>query len=174
MNTSTSSDFQRSLRDDSIEERSYVVAVRRGKHTHMCHCCGSTPKLSGGGLENEERIIAIYLLEWTVAQPSHVPMLDLIMGPWGDAADPASRMLASLSYSASTAGGQFNVIDSVSRPANIPNVCGRALTRNEILGTTKAAELSWLLESLTRTEPLIAEFRALDKMVAPSVGDAKW
>jgi phosphoribosylcarboxyaminoimidazole (NCAIR) mutase len=56
------------------------------------------------------------------------------------------------------------VISGAGRRADSPGICGRALTREEVIGTPLAQEAFSLVDALWLTEPRIEAIRQLDDM----------
>lgn len=127
-----------------------------------CDCCGNTSKTIWGDVSTPQQGVATYYVQWTVGSAEHFPNIDLIIGRWGDDADPAQRILVSLMYRPGRNGGSFMVIDSERRPANDPRLCGRALKRVEVIGTPLAKEVFQLVDCIWLQDPRMAAVRELD------------
>jgi hypothetical protein len=126
-----------------------------------CECCGRVSKTIWGDVSIPERTLAIYFVQWTVGSAEHFPNIDLILGPWGAGADPRERVLISLEYDPGPDGGGFMIIDSGTRPANSRELCGRALRREEVIGTPFAQEAFQLVDAIWLHDPRIDEVRNL-------------
>jgi hypothetical protein len=129
-----------------------------------CDCCGNNSKTIWGGISSTEAAKAAYYVQWTVDSPDHYPNIDLIIGPWGDGSRSEERVLVAIAYRPGPDGGSFMVIDGANRPANTPDLCGRALTRAEVIGTPLAQEAFELLDAIWLCDPRIAEVANLAKM----------
>jgi hypothetical protein len=103
--------------------------------------------------------VAVYCVEWTVGAPEHDANFDLVVGPWGEGADPRERVLVSLMFRAGEGGGLM-VVDGEHRPANSPTVCGRALRRADVVGTRLAHEVFDLVDAIWLQDARIAELVA--------------
>ena len=132
--------------------------------TGHCDCCGRTSKTIWGDLSDQSGSLAVYFVQWTVSAPEHDPIIDLIIGPWGEGSEPAARVLVSLAYRPSTRGGSFMVVDAVGRRADDRKICGRALSRHEVINTLLAEQAFSLVDALWLTEPRIAEVRDLNRV----------
>lgn len=104
----------------------------------------------------------MYFVQWTVGAPEHDPNIDLIVGPWGKEAKPEHRVAVSLLYRPARAGGSFMVIDGEGRHTDDRALCGRALKREEVVGTPRAKEVFAFLDAIWLTDPRIAEVKELD------------
>jgi hypothetical protein len=129
-----------------------------------CDCCGRVSKTMWGDLSDATGALAVWFVQWTVDAAEHRPNIDLVVGRWGEGADPADRDLVALGYAPSGEGGSFMVIDGAGRPADKRDLCGRALRRDQVIGTPLAAQVFALVDALWLTEPRIAEVRALDDL----------
>jgi hypothetical protein len=127
-----------------------------------CECCGKVSKIICGDVSITERTLAIYYVQWIVGSTEHDPNIDLIMGPWGDGVDPNERILISLVYDVGPDGGGFTIIDSEARPANSRRLCGRALKREEVIGTPFAQEAFQLVDAIWLGDPRIEEVKYLN------------
>ena len=135
------------------------------KESHgTCACCGLTSKTIWGDVSNGEMTCAIYYIQWTVGAADHNVNIDLIIGPWGEGADEASRILVSLLYRPASDGGSFMVIDAAARLKAKSSVCGRAAHRDEVVGTGFAKEVFALLDAIWLTDLRVQEVKALCHM----------
>jgi hypothetical protein len=91
----------------------------------------------------------------TVGASDHHPNFDLVIGAWGEGACPDDRVLVSM---LSLPGG-VTVIDAAGRPADDRGLCGRALTRDEVIGTPLAANVFALFDAIWLQDARIAELR---------------
>lgn len=132
--------------------------------TGRCDCCGRASKKIWGDLSDADGPKAVYFVQWTVDSPQHPPNIDLVLGQWGEGTDPANRELASLTFRPSADGGSFTVIDAAGRPPDNRGICGRALRRDEVVGTPIASNVFSLVDALWLSEPRLAEVRALNEL----------
>jgi hypothetical protein len=121
-----------------------------------CDCCGHTTRTIWGDLSNKDGPAAVYFVQWTVGRPDHLPNVDLIVGRWGDGTSASDRYAVSLLYKQGTDGG-FMVIDAAGRKAAESKLCGKAMRRDDVIGTPVATEAFALLDALWLTEPRISE-----------------
>jgi hypothetical protein len=104
---------------------------------------------------------AIYYIQWTAGAANHDVNIDLIIGPWGEGADPANRILVSVLYRPAGDGGSFMVIDANERLSSKSSVCGRAARRDEVIGTGFATEVFALVDAIWLTDLRVEEVKAL-------------
>ncbi|MDP2605701.1 MAG: hypothetical protein Q8S00_24420 [Deltaproteobacteria bacterium] len=127
-----------------------------------CECCGKISRIICGEVSVGDKTLTIYYVQWIVDATEHQPNIDLVLGPWGADADPGERVLISLAYDARPGGGGFTLIDSETRPANSRALCGRALKREEVIGTLFAQEAFQLVDAIWLHDPRILELKSLD------------
>ena len=120
-----------------------------------CACCGNMTKTVWGGVSDSERSVAVYYVQWTAGSPQHYPNFDFIIGAWGDGTGPKDRVLFSMLH----LPGGVTVIDGAGRPADDRGLCGRALTREEVIGTPLAANTFALFDAVWVQDERIAELR---------------
>lgn len=145
-----------------MDETMSITSTLWNESTGHCDCCGRVSKKIWGDLSDATGTQAVYFVHWTVGAPEHCPNIDLVLGRWGDGADPVDRDLVSLAYRPGPDGGSFMVIDGQGRPPDTRSICGRALRRDEVVDTPLASHVFSLVDALWLTEPRIAEVRALN------------
>jgi hypothetical protein len=128
----------------------------------VCECCGKVSKTICGDVSVPEKTLAIYYVQWTVGSDKHFPNIDLILGPWDGDSDPSQRVLISLVYESGLDGGGFTIIDSEARPANSRKLCGRALKREQVIGTPFAQEAFQLVDAIWLGDPRIEALKQLN------------
>jgi len=132
--------------------------------TATCACCGRESKTIWGDVSRDDVTVAVYYIQWTVGSADHLPNVDLVLGSWGDKASPDQRVLVSLVFKPAHNGGSFMVVDGTNRPANSPELCSRALQREEVIGTPLAAQTFGVLDAIWLKEPRIVEVKALNNV----------
>jgi hypothetical protein len=147
-----------------MTEENTVRANFWDESTGQCDCCGHESRTIWGNLSDSNGTRAVYFVQWTTEKPVHYPNFDLVLGPWGDGTSASDRVLVSLVYKPRPGGGSFRVISGAGRRADSPGICGRALTREEVIGTPLAQEAFSLVDALWLTEPRIEAIRQLDDM----------
>jgi hypothetical protein len=126
-----------------------------------CDCCGRPSRTVWGDVAAMGQTLAVYYVHWTVGSSDHNPNFDLIIGSWGEGADPSQRILVSLAYRPPPEGGSFMIIDAEGRPAATPTLCGRAMKRAEVIGTPLAKEVFQLVDAIWLHDARIADVRGL-------------
>ena len=144
-----------------MNEASLITATPWKESGGTCACCGRASKTIWGDLTQDGKTLAVYFVQWTVESPEHEPNVDLVLGPWGEGALVENRSLVSLLFRPGRDGGSFMVIDSEKRFEAKRSVCGRALRRDEVVGTSLAEEVFRLVDALWLTDPRMVEVKAL-------------
>lgn len=140
----------------------HAVATPWKESSGTCACCGRSSKTIWGDLSVAEATVAVYFVQWTLGAPEHPPNIDLVIGPWGEGTSADDRVLVSLLFHPSSAGGSFMVVDGEGRRADDRSICKRAMKRVEVVGTALADEAFALVDSLWLSEPRIGEVKALN------------
>ncbi|MCW1887083.1 hypothetical protein OKA04_20260 [Luteolibacter flavescens] len=125
--------------DDAEDE--LELEPKGEKDTGACADCGHLSRLVNGFIHggNGGPTRAAYFVHWTLGVSEHPANFDLILGPWGDEADPAERVAVSLVYFNDAERNFFTVIDAQGRRHDDRKVAGRALSREELLGSPDLA-----------------------------------
>ncbi|GAA5165352.1 hypothetical protein [Viridibacterium curvum] len=147
-----------------MNESATIVANHWDSSSSPCECCGQYSQQIWGDLSLGDTRLAAYFVHWTEGRPDHLPNLDLIIGPWGNANDSANRILVTLLFKPSANGGSFMVTDASSRAGLYGDLFGRAMLRAEVVGTPLASEVFALVDALWLTEPRIAEVKVLNRI----------
>jgi hypothetical protein len=139
-----------------------IVATPWSESLGTCVCCGRTSKKIWGDLSANGSTLAVYFVQWTLSAPEHSPNIDVVIGTWGDDAQPQTRALVSLLFRPASNGGSFMVIDAQDRLASMQDLCGRAMRRVEVVSTPLAQEVFTLVDAIWLTDARIAEVQALN------------
>jgi hypothetical protein len=110
-----------------------------------CPHCGNGSRSVSGFIHQGEVTRAAYLVHWTLGVSEHSANFDLILGPWGDGADVAQRLAISLTYRNDAGQRGFTAIDAKGRAIDTPEMVGRALSRDELVGSPALAEWAFKL-----------------------------
>jgi hypothetical protein len=130
--------------------------------TGICDCCGNTSRIVRGLAYQDDICVAAYLVHWTKTHVfEHGANLDLIMGRWGEGAQPDEREAVSLEYRLTETGPAVRVIDAHDRDVAKSSLVGRALARSDVLGTPKADTAFAVADAVL----------ALDERVVELLGD---
>ena len=104
-----------------------------------CSCCGDMSRVVWGYAHDGEATVAAYFVHWTPgAVESHGANFDLVLGRWGADSDARHRFLVALEFRVTEDGPSFMVIDSAGRDSDNPELVGRALSREQVIGTPTA------------------------------------
>jgi hypothetical protein len=91
----------------------------------------------------------------------HVPdrgaSIDLILGEWGEATTPESRSALALAYRLMDSGPSMMVIDANTRHVSSSPFVGRALRRNEVIGTSAAQDAFAIADAVLAQDQRVAE-----------------
>jgi hypothetical protein len=122
-----------------------------------CECCGNHSRTFWGDLSDASGARAMYYVHHTikVLDDAHAPLIDIIVGPWGESTTAADRVLATIACHPEGAG--VMVVDAAGRPLDTRDVCGRALARAEIVGTPLATELFAFVDAIMREDARMHE-----------------
>ena len=124
-----------------------------------CDCCGRETRALNGYASDEHGALATYWVRWT---DGHVEDsgadFDLVIGEWGGA-PASSRVAVSLCYRITESGPGFMIIDASDRSVATSPLVGRALTRDEVIGTPLAADVFRILDAIWLQDNRIAALR---------------
>lgn len=131
----------------------------KGSHdTGICACCGRSSRRVWGFAHAQDRPVAVYYVHWTLGHvPENGANIDLIFGEWGDEAPVESRYAVALAYRLLDSGPTFMVIDAETRPVADPSFVGRALRRDDVIGTTTADKVFAIADAVLAQDERIAE-----------------
>ena len=123
-----------------------------------CECCGQKSRTVWGLARRDGGAHAAYFVHWTLGQVADDGAhFDLILGRWGDSATKADRYAVALEYRRTEQGPAFMVIDATERPIAHNELVGRALRRNEVIGTTLATHAFELVDAIWLKDRRISE-----------------
>jgi hypothetical protein len=94
----------------------------------------------------------MYYVQYTVGSAEHLPVIDVIVGPWGEGTSPDERVLVTLAYKPGPGGGLM-VIDGAGRPSDRRELCGRALARADVVGTPLAKDVFHMVDHVFLQDP---------------------
>ncbi|MFA5119616.1 hypothetical protein [Zavarzinia sp.] len=124
----------------------------------VCDCCGRRSRIVRGHAFVDGRAAAAYFVHWT---EGHVAdrgaNIDLILGGWGEGATAAGRVALALAYRRLETGPAMMVIDAAGRPVSASSLVGRALRRDEVIGTSLAGEAFAVADAILALDPRVAE-----------------
>jgi hypothetical protein len=133
------------------------------EHSGQCDCCGHVTQRVWGDIASTSGRLAVYFVDWTVAQPTHYPNIDLIIGAWGDGSDPSSRVLLSILYRPASDGGSFMIVDAQQRAQQFHTLTNKGMLREEVVGTPLATEAFAMIDAIWLRDPRIHSLKALNQ-----------
>lgn len=133
--------------------------------TFNCTCCGHETRRITGELHQGDSVVGVYLVQWAIGRPDHPPIIDLVLGDWGESAGPADRVLVSLIYMPRKGGGLVSIVNAAERRVDISALFELALAREQVIDTPLAPLVFQIIDALWITEPRIAAVKALDDVV---------
>ncbi|KWO13269.1 hypothetical protein WM26_14175 [Burkholderia cepacia] len=107
----------------------------------------------------------VYFIQWAPGRPDHPPIIDLVLGDWGESAGPADRVLVSLIHIPREGGGPVAIVNAAERGVDISDLFEFALAREQVIGTPLAPLVFQMIDALWITDPRIADVKALDNIV---------
>ncbi len=123
-----------------------------------CECCGGNSRRVWGYAHRADHTEAAYFVQWTLGHvDEHGAHFDLILGRWGEGADPRDRSAVSLEFRRTDHGPAFMVIDAASRDFASKELVGRALARSEVLGTPLATRAFAIVDAIWLQDARIEE-----------------
>ncbi len=103
-----------------------------------CDCCGNMTQRVWGYVYDNDDALATYFVEWTPAHVEQSANYDLIVGRWGDNTSASDRVAIALKYRYLHSGPAFMVINADDRPVARNANVGKALMRDQVIGTELA------------------------------------
>jgi hypothetical protein len=137
----------------------YTVRENGRNDIASCDCCGNATITVWGHVEQSEDVVASYFVRWAVGQPDHGANFDLIVGRWGDGASSHDREAISVVYRNTPEGCGFMVVDAENSSAGQSELVGRALRREEVIGTELAETTFAMLDAIWLQDGRIDEVR---------------
>lgn len=129
-----------------------------GSEFERCECCGRNSRIVWGLARRDGEAHASYFVHWTLGRVAEYGAhFDLIFGLWGEETTRADRYAVALEYRRTDQGPAFMVIDASTRPFAQSELVGRALRRDEVLGTTSATAAFELVDAIWLNDSRIVE-----------------
>jgi len=120
------------------------------EHEQDCSCCGNTSHTIFGYVHADESTLAAFCVKWTDGHElDNPPWFLLSMGAWGDGSTGEERVTAGCILIQTDEGPRFSVVDSSSVEWRSPDLVGRHLTRDQVMGGELAAHFFNLLDQIT-------------------------
>jgi hypothetical protein len=138
----------------------------------LCDCCNAMSRSVWGYVHHGEATEAAYFVHWTLGHVAeHGAHFDLILGRWGDDATAADRFAVSLEFRHTEQGPAFMVIDAAGRPVSENDLVGRALSREEVIGTPVAKRAFDVIDFIWLQDHRIQEVVSAQQADADDEGD---
>jgi hypothetical protein len=142
-----------------MTQAEYKVEPDGSNDVASCDCCGNASRTVWGYVYQDEDPLAMYFVQWTVGKPDHGANFDLVVGKWGDAASSKDRQAISVVYRNTELGPGFMVVDSENSRAAQSELVGRALSREEVIGTDLAQQSFDILDAIWVQDGRIEEIK---------------
>jgi hypothetical protein len=138
---------------------SYDVEPDVDQTSGVCECCSNISRQITGFVHELDATRAGYSVHWTVGRfPDHPANIDLIVGGWGEDGTPDQRYVVSMLLTVRDDRPDIIVIDAKDRPiARKADLVGRALDRNEVIGTPRAKEIFDLIDAIFLNDPRLPD-----------------
>jgi hypothetical protein len=122
------------------------------------NCCGSKNRLVAGLVYRDGNAHAAYQVHWTPGQiERHGAVFLIILGLWGEGTVAADRHTVALRYRADSEATGFMVVGAdETRIASHP-LAGRALRREEVVGTPLAKDVFDIVDFIWLHDERISE-----------------
>ena len=128
------------------------------KDTGICDCCGRSSRRVWGHAYTDGRPSAAYFVHWTLGHVADKGAnIDLILGEWGEGTSSESRSALALAYRLIDTGPSMMVIDANNRPFSSSTLVGRALRRDEVIGTSAAQNAFAVADAVLAQDERVAE-----------------
>ncbi|MGX7741278.1 hypothetical protein [Rhodopseudomonas parapalustris] len=125
--------------------------------TGRCDCCGQISRRVSGTISTSDAAVAAYQVWWTVGHVGeHGAEFDLICGRWGDGTSASDRFVMRLHHFIAATGPAVMVQDA-SLADGLDRLAARALRRDDIIGTPRAAEVFALYDAIALQDARLAE-----------------
>ena len=123
-----------------------------------CECCGDVTRRATGMVRRDGDPYALYEVVWTTHQVvRHGAEFSLILGGMGEGTTAADKFAVALHYFVEPDRFGFMVVDASETPLASDPLVGRALSREDVVGTPLAHEVFDLVDAIWVKDPNIAE-----------------
>ena len=125
-----------------------------------CECCQHNTRRVWGYVHSAGRAEAAYFVHWTLGGVrDHGANFDLIVGRWGEGAERSDRVAIALEFRVLDNGPSFMVIDAEHREFSHSDLVGRALARDEVIGTPLARHVFDIVDAIWLQDERIVEIK---------------
>ena len=128
------------------------------KDLERCKCCGNVTRRVWGYVHRGETREAAYFVEWIPGSVDlHGAYFDLIVGRWGDGAEPSDRVAVSLAFRRVPDGPEFMVVDAADRDIARSELVGRSPGHEEVLAGPLAKRAFAIVDAVWLQDERIGE-----------------
>ena len=138
-----------------------AIEFEADSQTEMGPCpdCGQKTKRVWGYIYRADTATAAYFVEWTPTHPQKDAVFDLILGKWGEAAEPGDRQAVSVAFRVLDTGPSFMVQDASVRRIGSSPLVSSALDHDAVVGKPIAPTVFEICDLIYLADPRIAELR---------------
>jgi hypothetical protein len=120
-----------------------------------CECCGKNSRTVWGYVYRGGVTEAVYYVHWSLGKVAEYGAhFDLIIGQWGDGSEDADRQTVSLEFQP---GLGVMVKDAGSRKIASERIAGKAMSREDVIGTSLAQQAFDIFDTIWLQDGRIAE-----------------
>ena len=131
-----------------------------------CECCGSMSRLATGFVHRDGAGYAGYQVHWTLGQiERHGAGFYIILGRWGEGASAADPCGIAIRYRWDAEATGFMVVDAGETQLASHSLVGRALRRDEVVGTPLAQAVFDIVDYIWLHDERILEITHADTSV---------
>lgn len=128
-----------------------------------CECCGSMSQLATGFIHCDEAESVGYQVHWTKGKiEKHGAAFYFILGRWGDGTTASDRFAVALRYRADAEATGFMIVDAGETSIGSHSLVGKALSREEVVGTPLAQEIFGLVDFIWLNDKRLSEITEAD------------
>jgi hypothetical protein len=148
---------------DEMKRETFTIEPTGTSDHGPCECCGNRSRTVWGTVHSGQSARAVYYVYWTLTRVrDHGANFDFVLGKWGHGATPADRQIVSVAFRVIDGAPSFMVIDAEDRPvAKSDALATCALRRDQVIGTSLAAEVFAMLDAIWIADARIAELTDL-------------
>ena len=141
-----------------MTEAEITIEQAGSSDTGICECCGHSSRRVWGYAYAHNRCIAAYFVHWTLGHiADRGANIDIILGDWGETATSDRRSAAALAYRLTDTGPSMMVIDADTRAFSRSPLVGRALRRDDVLGTLLAQDIFAVADAVLAKDERMTE-----------------
>ena len=123
-----------------------------------CKCCGGTTRRVWGYVHYGDAALAAYFVTWTEGEVArHGANWDFVVGAWGEGTTSESRVAVSLAMRVNERGPEFMVIDAEGRDMATPELVGKVMGRDDVVGTPLAEAVFGMVDAVWAGDKRLGE-----------------